>query len=45
MTAPFRSHIGNPTVLAAMDACAELVDVLENKVKSAINATKSDAEL
>ena len=45
MTAPFRSHIGNPTVVAAMEACADLVDVLENKVKSAINAAKNDAEL
>ena len=45
MTAPFRSHIGNPTVVAAMNACAQLVDVLENQVKTAVNAAKNDAEL
>ncbi len=45
MVAPFRSHIGNATVLVAMNACAELVEVLENKTKPAITAVTDDDDL
>ena len=36
MAAPFRSHIGNPTVLTAMDAC--------DKLKSALRTLKAQVE-
>jgi len=36
MAAPFRSHIGNNSVLAAQEACASLNNTLENKLKSYI---------
>lgn len=45
MNAPFRSHIGNPTVLKAMVACSELVDVLQNNLTTFIIAHADDDEL
>ena len=42
MTAPFRDHIGNPSVLAAQEACAALVDVLENKLKPLVTAAEGN---
>lgn len=33
MAAPFRSHIGNASVLVAQEACAELESILSNKLK------------
>ncbi len=45
MNAPFRSHIGNPTVLKAMVACSELVDVLQNNLTTFVIAHADDDEL
>ena len=45
MTAPFRSHIGNATVLSAMIACGELVNVLENDLTAFINENAGNTEL
>ena len=42
MTAPFRDHIGNATVLAAQKACAELVDALENELKPLVTSAETD---
>lgn len=36
ISAPFRSHIGNSSVLAAQDACAKLESVLSNQLKPVI---------
>ena len=45
MNAPFRSHIGNPTVLKAMLACAELVDVMDKDLTSFVIAHADDDEM
>ena len=45
MAAPFRSHIGNPSVLVAQDACAALVNVLEKDLTAFISAHADDVEL
>ena len=42
MTYPFRSHIGNSTVVTAMNACAELCDVLDNQLKPYLNGIHND---
>ncbi|MBQ8050451.1 MAG: peptidase M75 [Bacteroidaceae bacterium] len=42
MTAPFRDHIGNATVLAAQEACAQLVDALENELKPFVTRAEGD---
>ncbi|MBQ9559649.1 MAG: peptidase M75 [Bacteroidaceae bacterium] len=42
MTAPFRDHIGNATVLAAQEACADLVDALENELKPLVTKAEGD---
>lgn len=34
VAAPFRSHIGNPSVLAAQQACSNLESLLSNKLKA-----------
>lgn len=45
MAAPFRSHIGNSSVLKAQEACAALETTLTNKVKPAmVQAAESDLE-
>ncbi|MBR4643651.1 MAG: peptidase M75 [Bacteroidaceae bacterium] len=45
MNAPFRSHIGSNSVVAAQDACAALVDVLEKDLISFINLHADDDEM
>ena len=45
MAAPFRSHIGHPSVLVAQDACAALVNVLEKDLTAFISAHADDVEL
>lgn len=45
MKAPFRSYIGSTTVVAAQEACAALVDVLENDLTKFVTAHADDAEL
>jgi predicted lipoprotein len=45
MAAPFRSHIGNPSVLVAQDACAALVSVLEKDLTAFISQHADDVEL
>ena len=45
MKAPFRSYIGSNTVLAAQNACAELVEVLENDLTKFVNANADNKEL
>ncbi len=45
MVAPFRSHIGNASVLTAMQACARLGDVLDNQVKPYFNNVDDDEAL
>lgn len=45
MKAPFRSYIGNAGVLAAMQACATLGDVLDNQVKGYFNNLNDDEAL
>lgn len=42
MTYPFRSHIGNQTVVTAMNACADLCEVLENQLKPYLNGIEND---
>ena len=45
MAAPFRSHIGNSSVVDAQNACATLEATLTNKVKPALlNATETEME-
>ncbi len=45
MAAPFRSHIGNSTVLVAIDACSDLEKVLDNQLKSyIISVDESDLQ-
>lgn len=44
MPAPFRNHIGNPRVLLAQQACADLNDILSNKVKPAIKDVNDKQE-
>ncbi len=45
MQAPFRSYIGSPTALTAMDACTDLEDVLDNQLKPYINNISNDEDL
>ncbi len=45
ITMPFRSHIGNPTVLVAMDACSDLENVLDKQLKPYINSLDDDEDL
>lgn len=45
MNAPFRSHIGSNSVVAAQEACAALVDVLENDLTTFINQHADDDEM
>lgn len=45
MASPFRSHIGNASVIVAQNACAALVDVLQKDLTSFISANAEDAEL
>ena len=45
MNAPFRSHIGSNSVVAAQDACAALVDVLEKDLTSFVSQNADDKEL
>ena len=45
MTAPFRDHIGNASVLVAQDACAELETVLNNELIPFITSRGDDDEL
>lgn len=44
MAAPFRSHIGNSSVILAQEACAQLEQTLTNRIKPAI-LSASEAEL
>lgn len=44
MASPFRSHIGNASVLVAMDACSDLEMILTNRLKSYINTLTDDAQ-
>ena len=45
MSAPFRSHIGSPSVLVAQEACAALVDVLEKDLTSFVSQNANDDEM
>ena len=45
MNAPFRSHIGSPSVLVAQEACAALVDVLEKDLTSFVSQNANDDEM
>ena len=45
MNAPFRSHSGSNSVVAAQDACAALVDVLEKDLTSFVSQNADDKEL
>ncbi len=45
MQAPFRSYIGSPTVLVAMDACADLENVLDNQLKPYLRSISNDEDL
>ena len=45
MNAPFRSHIGSPSVLIAQEACAALVDVLEKDLTSFVSQNANDDEM
>ncbi len=45
MAAPFRSHIGSPSVLVAQEACAALVNVLEKDLTSFISQHADDDEM
>ncbi len=45
MNAPFRSHIGSKSVVAAQDACATLVEVLENEMTSFVTKNADNKEL
>ena len=44
MAAPFRSHIGNPSVLTAMDACNNLKNILKT-LKAKVESFEGEAEL
>ena len=44
MAAPFRSHIGNPSVLTAMEACNNLKDILKT-LKAKVESFEGEAEL
>lgn len=44
MAAPFRSHIGNPSVLTAMEACNNLKDILKT-LKSKVDSFEDEAAL
>ena len=44
MAAPFRSHIGNPSVITAMEACNNLKNVLKT-LKSRVESFEGDEEL
>ena len=44
MAAPFRSHIGNSGVLAAMEACSALEQVLSNKLKSYVTTLTTEEQ-
>lgn len=44
MAAPFRSHIGNPSVLTAIDACNNLKNVLKT-LKAKVESFEGEAEL
>ena len=39
---PFRNHINSPESRTAMTACADLEDLLSNKLKAAVNALGND---
>ncbi len=45
MQAPFRSYIGSPTVITAMEACAELEDVLDKQLKPCLTNLSNDTDL
>ncbi len=45
MQAPFRSYIGSPTVLTAMDACSDLEDVLDKQLKPYLTSLENDEDL
>ena len=44
MAAPFRSHIGNSGVLAAMEACSALEQMLSNKLKSYVTTLTTEEQ-
>ena len=44
MAAPFRSHIGNPSVITAMEACNTLKNVLKT-LKAKVESFEGEAEL
>ena len=44
MAAPFRSHIGNPSVLTAIDACNNLKNILKT-LKAKVEGFEDEAEL
>ena len=44
MAAPFRSHIGNPSVLTAIDACNNLKNILRT-LKAKVEGFENEAEL
>ncbi len=44
MAAPFRSHIGNPSVITAMEACNTLKNVLKT-LKARVESFEGEAEL
>ncbi len=45
MNAPFRSHIGSTSVLAAQEACAALVGVLEKDLTGFVSQYADDGEM
>ena len=45
MNAPFRSHIGSNSVVVAMNACADLVEVLENDLTRFVSNNADNDEL
>ncbi len=45
MAAPFRSHIGNASVLVAQEACASLVEVLERDLTAFVSSNASNDEM
>ena len=45
MNAPFRSHIGSTSVLAAQEACANLVNVLEKDLTGFVSQHADDEEM
>lgn len=44
MAAPFRSHIGNPSILTAMEACNSLKDILKT-LKAKVESFERETEL